>query len=111
MSLPSTSRSDRLAMGAGLRESVRHATKRSDRSGQTPALLRAAPLPTRDLHALRAWLVGSAALRPDEARRMLERAVDCRQLIDEPALHWRAVKARVAGDANWAPMGFKLVLD
>ena len=98
-------------MGAGLRESVRRATQRSARGGQTAALLRAAPLPPQDLHALRAWLLGAAALRPDEVRRMLERAVECRQLIDEPAMHWRAVKARVAGDGNWTPMGFKLVLD
>ncbi|MDN3919047.1 hypothetical protein [Roseateles violae] len=60
---------------------------------------------------MRAWLAGSAALRPDEARRLLEQAVDGRQLVDEPALHWRAVKARVAGASNWAQMGFRLMLN
>lgn len=81
------------------------------RSGQLPALLQPASLPSGELQALRAWLVGSTALRPEQARRLLEQAVDRRQLVDEPALHWRAVKACIAGDSNWAQMGFRLLLD
>ncbi len=60
---------------------------------------------------MRAWLAGSAALRPEQARRLLEHALDGSQLVGEPALHWRATKAQIAGDRNWAQMGFKLVLD
>ncbi len=60
---------------------------------------------------MRAWLAGSAAMRPEQARRLLEQALDGRQLVHEPALHWRAVKARIAGSSNWAQMGFRLVLD
>ena len=86
-------------------------TRATCRSRQLPALLQPASLPADDLQALRAWLAGSAALRPGEARRLLQQAIDGRQLVDEPALHWRAVKARIAGALNWADMGLKLVLD
>jgi len=64
-----------------------------------------------ELKRLQDWLVGSVALRPDDARRLLDCAVGRRQLVSEPALHWRAAKASIAGDANWAAMGFKLILD
>jgi len=111
MSQPSISRSGRSAVGAGLYERARHVAKRAARRGQTPALLQAPPLRAKELDALRAWLLGSSSLRPDEARLFLERAIERHQLVDEPALHWRAVKARIAGDTNWAPMGFKLILD
>jgi hypothetical protein len=76
-----------------------------------PALLRPAPLQAQELDTLRDWLRGAVAVRPEQARLWLDRAVSRRQLIDEPALHWRAVKARIAGDANWAAMGFKMALD
>ncbi|WP_431257555.1 hypothetical protein ACQ859_16765 [Roseateles chitinivorans] len=69
------------------------------------------PLPTAQLQALRRWLRGEIAMRPEEARERLARAIDARQLVDEPATHWRAVKAWIAGDDNWAQMGFGLVLD
>ena len=69
------------------------------------------PLPTAQLQALRRWLRGEIAMRPEEARERLARAIDARQLVDEPATHWRAVKAWIAGDDNWAQMGFRLVLD
>jgi len=74
-------------------------------------LLQSSRLCAKELDALRDWLAGSSALRPDEARELLERAIGQHQLVNEPALHWRAVKARIAGDANWSPMGFKLILD
>ncbi|HEY1127795.1 MAG TPA: hypothetical protein VGF12_00180 [Roseateles sp.] len=75
------------------------------------ALLQPAPLTAKELQALRAWLAGAAALRPERARRLLEQAIDDRQLVSDPVLHWRAVKAQIAGDINWAQMGFRLVLD
>jgi len=111
MNQPSISRSERSAVGAGLHERVRHAANRAARRGQTPALLQAPSLRASELDSLRAWLTGSSALRPEVARLLLERAIERRQLVREPALHWRAVKARIAGDTNWAPMGFKLILD
>ncbi len=87
------------------------AAERCAGRGQIPALLQASRLRSNELDVLRAWLAGSSALRPEEARSLLERAIDGGQLLGEPALHWRAVKAHIAGDANWAPMGFKLILD
>ncbi len=110
MDRPSTSRPQRSATGAGRRGGVGHSTGPA-RHGPLPALFQAAPLRAEELDVLRDWLAGSAALRPDEARRLLDRALERRQLVDEPALHWRAVKAGIAGDANWAPMGFRLTLD
>jgi hypothetical protein len=79
--------------------------------GQVPALLRPSALRAQELHTLRQWLAGLLPLRPAQARDLLERAVKRLQLVDEPALHWRATKALLAGDANWADMGFKLALD
>jgi hypothetical protein len=76
-----------------------------------PASQAPAPLHAEELQTLRDWLAGVATLRPGPARRLLDRALHHRQLVDEPALHWRAVKACVAGDANWGPMGFRLTLD
>jgi len=64
-----------------------------------------------ELDALRSWLVGRAALRPKEAADFLDRSIRHRQLVHEPVAHWRAVKARLAGEVNWAPMGFHLILD
>ena len=110
MDRPTTTRPDRSALAAGrwgrparAYGSLRHA--------KVPVLLQAAPLPAEDLCTLQRWLAGTTALRPGEARHLLERALDRGQLLGEPALHCRAVKARIAVDANWAPMGFRLVLD
>ena len=77
----------------------------------TPAQARSAPLRGDELRTLRRWLVGGLALRPREAEALLERAVAHRQLVDEPALHWKAVKARVVGPENWAETGHRLTLD
>ena len=79
--------------------------------GRAPAHGQSAPLCDQELHTLRAWLVGDAALRPREAADLLAQSVRHRQLIHEPALHWRAVKARLAGEVNWTEMGFRLILD
>jgi len=82
------------------------------RKGRIPALFRASSMPhAEQLPTLRQWLSGAVALRPAEARRLLDDALDRRYLVDEPMLHVRAAKARIAGDANWASMGFKLLLD
>lgn len=110
MDRPTTSRPDRTAMEAG-RSGKAGTSRPFNRDGRVPALLQPTSLPAEQLQALRAWLAGSGALRPEQARLLLEQAIDRRQFVDEPALHWRAVKAIVAGSSNWAQMGFKLVLD
>jgi hypothetical protein len=110
MAQPSTSRPARSAMGAG-RRSDTAAGRAAGRHGRLRSPLKAAPLTDAELQELRQWLASVAALRPNRARCLLDRAIDHRQLMDEPALHWRAVKARIAGDANWPPMGFRLSLD
>ena len=111
MGRPSTSHSERVAVGMGLREGARRVPSGMARRGQAPALLRAPPVHPGDLEALRGWLCGSTALRPAQARRLLEQSLQRHQLVEEPALHWRAVKARIAGEANWGAMGFRLLLD
>lgn len=110
MDRPTTSCTEGSAKEAGRWSQAGSAGKFS-RSGQLPALLQPASLPSEELQALRDWLVGSTALRPEQARRLLEQALDRRQLVDEPTVHWRAVKARIAGVSNWAQMGFRLMLD
>ncbi|MFT7773882.1 hypothetical protein [Roseateles sp.] len=110
MSRPSTPRPEKFVTVAGGRGSAEDKAGRT-RKERRRALLQPAPLRADELETLRGWLIGNVALRPAEAQRLVGHAVDRGQLIDEPALHWRAVKARIAGDANWAPMGFKLVLD
>lgn len=77
----------------------------------TPAQARSAPLNGDELRTLRHWLVGGLALRPQEAEALLERSVAHRQLVDEPVLHWKAVKAHVVGPENWAERGHLLTLD
>lgn len=110
MDRPTTSCTEGSAKEAG-RWGRADSARKLARGGQLPALLQPASLPSEELQALRAWLIGSTALRPERARRLLEQAVERRQLVDEPALHWRAVKARIAGSSNWAQMGFRLMLD
>lgn len=63
-----------------------------------------------ELQALRGWLCGARPLPPEQALRLLDRALAGHWLQAEPALQWRAVKARVAGESNWADMGFRLAL-
>lgn len=105
-----TSRPVRSAMEAG-RWGRAGAARAADPGRPLPALFQPASLSAAEGQALRAWLAGSAVLRPEQARCLLEQALDGRQLVHEPALHWRAVKARIAGSSNWAQMGFRLVLD
>ena len=82
-----------------------------EQAGRVPALLQPSALRAQELAALRRWLTGAQALRPQEAHDLLERAVQRLQLAGEPGLHWRATKALLAGDTNWAEMGFRLTLD
>ncbi|WP_144007059.1 hypothetical protein [Pelomonas sp. KK5] len=105
-----TSRPDQTATATG-RWGRPGSARSFARHEQMPALLQPASLPADRRQALRAWLAGSAALRPEVARQLLEQAVDRRLFVDEPALHWRAVKALIAGVSNWAQMGFQLTLD
>lgn len=107
---PSVMQSGQAAIQAS-RCGVADRDRRTARIGQVPALLQPAPLRAEELRVLRGWLVGACALRPSEAGRLLDRALDQRQLVDEPAAHWRAVKAWIAGESNWSAMGFKLNLD
>lgn len=78
---------------------------------RVPGVLRPAALRARERQMLRNWLTGKVPLRPWQAHDLLDRAVARFQLADEPNLHWRAVKAKLTDDSNWAEMGFRLVLD
>ena len=69
------------------------------------------PLRGPELQALRHWLTGRSALPPARAGELLERALARFQLAAEPGLHCRAVKARLAGDGNWADMGLRVARD
>ena len=80
-------------------------------AGRAPAHGLGGPLDERELQALRRWLHGRATLRPQAARHLLERVVRHRQWVHQPALHWRAVKTALAGEANWVEMGLRLTLD
>lgn len=106
MDRPSTSHSRR-GPSRGANEHRRARASTPWPGGRSPR----APLGSTELRALRRWLVAGTALRPRQASDLLERALTHRQLVDEPALHWKAVKASVAGDANWVEMGFRLAFD
>lgn len=110
MDRPSIARLEQSASGGGCLAGTGR-TQQPTRKASIPALFQSSALGPDELRSLREWLAGSASLRPNQARRLLDRALEHGQLVKEPALHWRAVKAHVAGDANWAPMGFKLILD
>ncbi len=95
MDSPLTSRARKPASAGGRRDGREHALAR-----RVPGLPRPAALRAREIQMLRNWLTGKTALRPWQARDLLDRAIARVQLADEPRLHWRAVKAQVADDSN-----------
>lgn len=92
------------------RQDAGPAAQAGHRAGVAVAAPPAPVAGTEERQMLRSWLCGARALRPAQARVLLSRALEQQWLVGEPALQWRAVKAQLAGEANWADMGFRLVL-